>query len=180
MGLPYRKAARLIIIDPTQKQALLVRGHDSNDPDHTWWFTVGGGLDEGENHRQGAVRECLEETGIDAHADELQGPVIERRSMMYFADRLRCQDEKFFLLKTARTALDRSSWTANERRLLDEMRWFNAEELGALARQSIPIYPPELTDIIPQLLTSGWDGQCVKIDEYSETGATNTPENAEG
>lgn len=180
MGLPYRQAARVIIIDPHQKQVLLVRGHDFNDPSHTWWFTVGGGLAKGENHRQGAVRECLEETGICARVEELQGPVIERRAMMYFADRLRCQDEQFFLLHTARTALDRSAWTADERQLLDEMRWFNAEELGALAQQTIPIYPPELTGIITQLLAAKWDGQCVKIDEYSEAGTVNTPGNAEG
>lgn len=170
MGLPYRKAARLLIIDGEEKRTLLVRGHDSHAPARSWWFTVGGGLHPGETHRQAAVRECREETGLVVSNEQLQGPVIVRRSRMYFADRERCQDEQFYLLRTQQRQLSNRSWTEQEQRLLDEMRWFNAEELRALAAQTIPIYPPELVDLISQLLESEWDGQCVKIDEYSETG----------
>lgn len=172
MGVPYRKAARVIVIDEQRKRTLLIRGHDQNNPTHTWWFTVGGGLHEGETHRQGARRECYEETGIKAPVQALVGPVVERRAAMFFADRMRCQDEKFYLLYTTQTQLDNQRWTADEKQLLDEMRWFNAEELGALSRQSIPIYPPELKELLPRLLERGWDGQCVKIDEYRQAGAS--------
>ena len=35
----------------------------------SWWFTPGGGLDPGESHRDGAVRELFEETGLRCEAE---------------------------------------------------------------------------------------------------------------
>ena len=62
-GIPYRRAARVILLDDADR-VLLVRGHDVDQPERSWWFTVGGGIDGGETPRQAAVRELREETGI--------------------------------------------------------------------------------------------------------------------
>ena len=61
-GILRRSAARVILFDP-EGRIFLIRGHDVGDLEHTWWFTVGGGIDSSENPRDGACRELLEETG---------------------------------------------------------------------------------------------------------------------
>ena len=66
-GLPWRRAARVILLDEADR-LLLVRGHDTDQPDRGWWFTVGGGIGVGETSRDAAVREMREETGLGRRA----------------------------------------------------------------------------------------------------------------
>ena len=61
-GLPFRTAARVLVVTRDADMLLLV-GHDAANPDHTWVFTPGGGLRPGEDPRAGAVRELAEESG---------------------------------------------------------------------------------------------------------------------
>ncbi|EPD30424.1 NUDIX hydrolase [Gleimia europaea] len=166
-GLPTRDAARVILIDEAER-VLLVRGHDANDSDHSWWFTVGGGLEAGESHREAAVRECLEETGIRLNTAELEGPVICRDAKMFFADRTRRQIEQFFIARVDAVKLDYSRWSNDERRLLDEMRWFEVEELLEL-REEASIFPRQLPDLLVKWRDNEGTQSCVKIDEYNET-----------
>src|SRR5690606_28107491 len=55
-GVPFRRAARVILLDDADR-LLLVRGHDAGETSRSWWFTVGGGLEPGEDVRAGALRE---------------------------------------------------------------------------------------------------------------------------
>ena len=63
-GLPFRTAGRVLAVTQDGEVLLLV-GHDAADPDHSWVFTPGGGLHSGEDPRAGAVRELVEESGIE-------------------------------------------------------------------------------------------------------------------
>src|SRR5699024_11463528 len=58
-------SARVLVFDAAGR-VLLVRGHDADQVDRTWWFTIGGGIEPGETPRQAAVRELQEEAGISA------------------------------------------------------------------------------------------------------------------
>ena len=73
-GYPHREAARVLLFDDTGR-VLLAMGHDEDQPDRAWWFTIGGGIEEGEDPRAAAVREVFEETGLRLDAHELVGPV---------------------------------------------------------------------------------------------------------
>ncbi len=42
-----RRAARVLLLDGAGR-VLLLRGFDPAMPEHRYWFTVGGGLDDGE------------------------------------------------------------------------------------------------------------------------------------
>lgn len=78
-----RDAARVILLD-ANNNVLMLRGHDEHNPTRHWWFTVGGGLDAGESHRQAAVREVFEETGITLEEGDLVGPVMFRSAIFDF------------------------------------------------------------------------------------------------
>src|ERR1700733_4365493 len=62
-----RRAGRVLVIDPAGR-VLLLQGFDPAEPDSPFWFTIGGGLDEGEHSAQAALRELREEAGIVAAA----------------------------------------------------------------------------------------------------------------
>ena len=154
-GLLFRRGARVILLDDADR-VLLLRGHDADEPARTWWFTVGGGIDDGEDERAAAVREVLEETGLVLAAHELQGPVFTRSAIFDFFARTCRQDEVFFLARTrAAGVLSTAGWTDVERRVVDDLRWWALDEL---ARVTEEVYPAGLAALVAGLL-GGWDGR---------------------
>ena len=156
-GLRFRRAARVLLLDE-QDRLLLVRGHDADQPERSWWFTVGGGIDPGEDARSAAVREVREETGLELDPAALVGPVLTRSAVFdFFAEHCR-QDEEFFLARVgappAVEDLARDGWTAVELDLLDELRWWH---LADLERETLEVFPPGLPGLARRLL-GGWDG----------------------
>ena len=162
-GIPFRNAARAVILDSTGN-LLLVEGHDGDDDSHRWWFTVGGGIAPGEDPRAGAVREIAEETGFTVRPDDLQGPVGRRSATFRFVNRVRRQDEEFFLLSLPGTRPTPSAdgWTSLEQDVLDQMRWLSVDELDDLVARGQTVYPLDLPALVRRLL-DGWDGSCVTL-----------------
>nr|WP_246260712.1 NUDIX domain-containing protein [Cellulomonas taurus] len=159
-GLPFRTAARVLLLDE-QDRVLLVRGHDVDQPERSWWFTVGGGLEPGESAREGAVREVFEETGLVLDPAGLIGPVWSRSAVFDFLLQRCRQDEEFFLARVDGAAeLMRDGWTELEAAVLDEMRWWPVAELDAV---QIEVFPAGLAALIRPLLT-GWDGVTRQVD----------------
>jgi len=54
------EAVQIVIVNPDGLVCLVSRKHDHND-----FGLIGGKVDPGESPRQAAVRECMEETGIE-------------------------------------------------------------------------------------------------------------------
>lgn len=165
-GLPYREAARVVVLD-MRGRIFLIHGHDIDDVNHHWWFTVGGWLLAGEDAREGARRELAEETGLSVPLERLEGPVLRRSALFHFIGETRRQDEMFFLLRLSEEEAARvgarQELTDLEREVLDEFAWWDIEDLEELAR-SVPVYPRTL----PQLARSwaqGWDGSCPFLEE---------------
>lgn len=156
-GLRFRRAARVLLLDADDR-LLLVRGHDADQPERSWWFTVGGGIDPGESALDAAVREVREETGLVLDAGALTGPVLTRTGIFdFFAEHCR-QEEEFFLARVETAphpqALARDGWTEVELDLLDELRWWHLDDLAAETRE---VFPEGLADLVRPLLR-GWDG----------------------
>jgi len=142
-----RNAARVLLLDP-EGRVLLVEGGDPADlAAGTWWFTPGGGLEDGEDARTAAAREAFEETGH--RVAELIGPVARRSSVFPFDGRLIEQREQFFVAHVPVFEPTTGGWTELERRALTGLRWWTLEELRAT---TVTLYPEHLADLVAEQL----------------------------
>ncbi|AZN29193.1 NUDIX domain-containing protein [Flaviflexus salsibiostraticola] len=168
-GLLERTAARIVMFDPSGRLFLL-RGHDSEDPDHTWWFTPGGGLDVGEDPHVGAARELFEETGLVVDPGRLVGPVLERTAVFRFTYQNRRQFEEFFLLHVdeheahAVGSWNQDNLTELERDVLDEVAWWTVDEIERAQGNGTHIYPIAIARLA-RSWWGGWDGTLSRINE---------------
>ncbi len=165
-GLPFRRAARVILLDEADR-LLLVRGHDVDQPERTWWFTVGGGIDAGESPRAAAVRELREETGIALGEGDLVGPVYTRSAVFDFFAVLCRQDEELFVARVRSSdlpPLSRDAWTDVEADVLDELAWWTLDDLAAV---DVEVFPARLPELVRALLP-GWDGVTRHLGEQHE------------
>ena len=159
-GLPFRTAGRVLAVTQDGEVLLLV-GHDAADPDHSWVFTPGGGLHSGEDPRAGAVRELVEESGIEVAPEDLEGPIAHREAIFRFASVTCRQDEIFFLLHLpTRRPIRRDGWTCLERDVVDSISWWSAEQLQAAQQRGQEIYPVRLP-VLARELAAGWSGEPI-------------------
>ena len=65
------------------------------------------------------------------------------------------QDEEVFLARvTGSEVLDTSGWDVAEQEFMDEVRWFELDELAAV---TIEVFPEGIVELVRGLL-GGWDG----------------------
>ncbi|MET8942972.1 NUDIX hydrolase [Streptomyces sp. NPDC004542] len=144
-----RKVSRVILLDPDDR-ILLLHGHEPDDPADDWWFTPGGGLEDGETREEAALRELAEETGI---TEVELGPVLWRRVCSFpFAGRRWDQDEWYYLARTSQTATRAAALTELERRSVVGARWWTCREL---TRAHETVYPTRLAELLRRLLDEG-------------------------
>lgn len=158
-GYPHREAARVLLFDG-EGRVLLAKGHDEDQPERFWWFTIGGGIEEGEDPRSAAVREVFEETGIELAPDDLVGPVLYRTAEFDFLAVTARQDEWFFLAHTPSTALSREGWTDLERSVIDCQAWWDIDE--AVDQIDADIYPAQILEYA-RSWRHGWDGRMIRL-----------------
>lgn len=144
-----RMAARVLLVD-ADGRVLLFLGCDPDDPAAgTWWFTPGGGLESGEDARDGAVREVREETALVLHPDELGEVVLERDAAFTLAGVRYAQAEQFFLTRIGQHAVDTAGFSDFERRFVLDHRWWSVEQLRTTTET---VYPEGLAELLARLL----------------------------
>ncbi|SFY25168.1 NUDIX hydrolase [Streptomyces atratus] len=149
MRVEKRKVARVVLLDPDDR-ILLIHGFEPGDPQSTWWFTPGGGLEGDETREEAALRELMEETGI---TDVELGPLLWQRMCSFpFDGRRWDQDEWYFLARTTQTVTDTGGLTGLEQRSVAGLRWWTSAELSA-ARETV--YPTRLAELLRTLLDEG-------------------------
>lgn len=169
-GIPERDAARVVLFDPAGRIGL-VRGHDSGDTNHAWWFTVGGGRHGTESAREAAVRELAEETDLRISPDRLIGPVLKRSAIFRFVNATCRQREEFFVVHLTESeaecfGISDTGLTDLERDVLDEMKWWDLADLQAHEEAGYSVYPRGLSDYARGWL-AGWDGSVPTVSEVS-------------
>lgn len=163
-GIPYRRAARVVVLGPDSR-VLLLQGHDEAAPGDTWWFTIGGGILDGEDAADAAVRELYEETGLEARKAELVGPVLQRRSLFKFRTLTVRQDEEFFIWHAAKSTIPGAAGlTAYERDVLDSHAWWSIPDLARARDERVQVFPADLPERLDHW-RRGWDGVCALLEE---------------
>ncbi len=144
-----RRAARVLLVDADDR-VLLLQGRDPADPSQgRWWFTPGGGLDDGEEPVQAARRELTEETGLVLAADALGSVIHQRVAHFRFAGKQYRQAEVYYLARIERHDVDTSGWTALEVASVTGHRWWPRAELRTTTER---LYPSELADVLDRAL----------------------------
>ncbi len=149
-----REAARILLFDD-EDRLFLLRGHDPYLPERSWWFTPGGGLHNGETHREAAAREVREEAGFVVPIPALAGPVWERTAVFDFMRNPYVQHEEFFLARAADAVERRPAvWTEAERDTIEAEAWYSVDEIR---RFDIEVFPLALAELLSTVLP--WDGK---------------------
>jgi 8-oxo-dGTP pyrophosphatase MutT (NUDIX family) len=143
-----RRAARILLIDAAGR-VLMFRGSDPARPGVHYWFTAGGGLDEGESPADGAARELAEETGLVVDPSSLAGPVWHQVTDFPFEGHWYRQEQDFFAIRVGSWDVVVDGFDAVERRSIDGHRWWSLAEL-AVADEAI--YPEELPALLREVL----------------------------
>lgn len=153
-----RLSARIVLADETGR-VLLFEGFDPARPDEFFWFTVGGGVEPGEELRDAAVREAHEETGLVVAPDELVGPVWKRHVAFTFDGLSFASEEWFFVHRVDGVEVDTSRFQELEQRTIRRHRWWSVDELRETGDT---VYPVQLAEVLPDAL-NGWDGTTRSI-----------------
>jgi 8-oxo-dGTP pyrophosphatase MutT (NUDIX family) len=117
-----RRSARVILVDKADRLLLF----QSDD----FWFTPGGGIEDGETVEQAAVRELWEETGLRLEPARL-GPVVAETSGwadLAFARGL-FHDAFYFHRAPDGFEVDISGWQPLEASTMSGHRWWTVEEV---------------------------------------------------
>ena len=135
---------RVILLDGNGRMLLVRQHHDEKDI----WMVPGGGIEEGENAAEAAIREVKEETGLDIAVDGLLWHVEEvsargQRFVNFFLGH--------FTDETQIPALGKDPELSEHDQVLREVVFMGREEMA-----SLPIlYPEYLKDEFWELLDSG-------------------------
>ena len=133
MTLPTRDTARALVLDPENRLLLIqyeaVMDVDPSRPGRAFWFTPGGGLEEGETHEEALRRELEEEIGV---LDVPLGPWVGWREAPFLLFRKpQFVRERHYLIRLPSSAIDTSRLAETEDNPVLDVRWWPLPELEA-------------------------------------------------
>ena len=159
-GRPWvRPTARVVVLDPSGRVLLL--GARLTDPaippgDVLFWYTPGGGVEDGETVRGAAARELAEEIGLVVEPATLEGPVWLRRHVGTFGGVQIDSRETFFVLRDVVHEVDPAGRTELELLGAEPHRWWSVEEIAGAAAEAFA--PADLVEALEELLEGPWTG----------------------
>jgi 8-oxo-dGTP pyrophosphatase MutT (NUDIX family) len=143
-----RTAARVILLDEDD-HVLMIHGFDPRSPEATYWYSLGGGLDDGEEPAAAAVREVWEETGLRLDPADLVGPLREECVVFPFDGREIHQQQLYFAARTRRFDPVPAAFEELEIRSTVAIDWLDPH---ALHRVEETVYPAFLTELVDALV----------------------------
>lgn len=133
---------RVIVLDKDNRILMVKHEH----PERTVWMVPGGGIEESENSAQAAVREVLEETGLE----------VETRGLIWHVEEVSARGQRFVNFFRAEitggeASLGHDPELPASEQVLKEMRFMSREEVAALEN----LYPEFLREELWQHLEEG-------------------------
>jgi 8-oxo-dGTP pyrophosphatase MutT (NUDIX family) len=142
-----RPAARVLLLDASNRLLLL---RVAIDPDHPQrlWITPGGGVEVGETHPDAARRELREELNLDGV--ELSRCVWTRQHLWYWTMRGEwiATRERFYVARLDQDAPDLTLYP-DEMLIMDDLRWWTLHEIAATEET---VSPRALAQLLPPIL----------------------------
>ena len=152
-----RLVARLIPLDP-QNRVLLLRGVDLSEPEHPFWFTIGGELDGVETPAEAAVREAREEVGLRVQPAMLGDPLWSGVSEFSLQGVPVRNLQSFFVLRVPHFEPTWDGMDEFERLSHRGSRWWPLSDLVECQGDPLadePIFPPDLGQRLLEVVGSG-------------------------
>lgn len=143
-----RQAVRVLPISPAG-EVLLLHCLNPRRPDATYWVSVGGGIEPGEDVRVAAVRELWEETAITHPPNGLLGPLHEEVVEFEWAEFDIEQHQSYYVAEVADTAVSFEHMEPIEVETTLEHRWWTLADL----RSTTDYVLPNVLAVIEQVLT---------------------------
>lgn len=140
-----RRAVRVLLLDEDDRVLLIEDSDLGLDPVAHWWNTPGGGVDPGETDAEAVVRELHEETGLRVTEADLDGPLLERRVLHGWSDKVVDQDETFWAVRVPAFEVDTSGHTEEERMTVVGLTWW---DLDALEATGDLVWPVDLRALV--------------------------------
>ena len=133
---------RVIVLDEDNRILMVRQDH----PERTVWMVPGGGIEEGENSAQAAVREVLEETGLE----------VEILGLIWHVEEVSDRGQRFVNFFKARVAggelkLGADPEFSEDEQVLAQVRFMSRDEVSGLEN----LYPEFLREELWQHLEQG-------------------------
>jgi ADP-ribose pyrophosphatase YjhB (NUDIX family) len=137
-----RQAARVILLDETDRVLLIRFQIERQGGEVVFWATPGGGLEGDEESLMAARRELMEELGLDL---PLSGPVHEATAVFEHEGATLENTDVFFLARCEMSAPRLGGLDEAERRVMSDIRWWTADEIAASLEA---IFPADLAEVV--------------------------------
>lgn len=122
-----RLAVRAVVLDERGAVLLFRANQAITKTRRPLWMMPGGGVEPGEAWEEAIRRELYEETG--RHFDRVGPWVWTRRISFTYGGRQLQQEERYYLVRTARFDPAPAALDAGEEAFLEEQRWWTVEEI---------------------------------------------------
>jgi ADP-ribose pyrophosphatase YjhB (NUDIX family) len=106
-----------------------------------FWVTPGGEIEAGEAPRDAAVRELHEELGLEL---AVRGPLYTEANRFELAGEMRDNLDHWFVAHCSADAPKMKGVTAEELAMMQEMRWWPAEEVAEAMAAGERVFPVDL------------------------------------
>jgi len=126
----HRTTARVLPVD-TDDRVLLLHGWEPNHPGRTFWFSIGGGVEVGEDLALAATRELAEEVGIVVAPKQLGEPLGTYQNAFDWGDFHIVQTETYFAVGVDRPEVSLAGLDEIEQATIDSAAWWPPDALDA-------------------------------------------------